>query len=124
MKFEIPGKLPGMNEIIAAAKAGKGKYQPYALMKEQYTYEVALIARKLPRYGRVALTITWHEPNGRRDPDNIMGGQKFILDGLVKAGVIQDDGQKYIESITHRFEVDRKNPRVEVEIEEVEGLKC
>jgi Holliday junction resolvase RusA-like endonuclease len=36
----------------------------------------------------------------------------------VKAGVIQDDGQKYIESITHRFEVDRKNPRVEVEIEE------
>ena len=116
MAFEILGRLPGLNEIIEAAKQGKGKYQPYALMKEKYTEMIAWIAKKLPSYEKVALVITWYEPNSRRDPDNIMAGQKFILDGLVAAKVIPNDNQKYIVSIIHRFRVDKQNPRVEVEI--------
>jgi len=116
MVFEILGRLPGLNEIIEAAKQGKGKYQPYALMKEKYTEMIAWIAKKLPSYEKVALVITWYEPNSRRDPDNIMAGQKFILDGLVAAKVIPNDNQKYIVSIIHRFRVDKQNPRVEVEI--------
>lgn len=120
MKFEIPGRLPGLNEIIDAAKQGKGRYQPYALMKEKYTEMITWLAKKLPTYERVALIITWHEPDRRRDPDNIMAGQKFILDALVQAGVIPNDSQKYIQGILHRFDVDRKNPRVEVEILDME----
>lgn len=116
MIFEIPGRLPGLNEIIDAAKQGNGKYQPYALMKEKYTEMIAWIAKKLPSYEKVALVITWYEPNSRRDPDNIMAGQKFILDALVQAGVIPNDSQKYIQGILHRFRVDKQNPRVEVEI--------
>ena len=119
MIIKYPGRLPGLNEIIAAAKQGRGKYQPYALMKEQYTSEIGWLAKKLPRYSRVDITITWYEPNLRRDLDNITGGQKFILDGLVRGGVIRDDSQRYINSIEHRFEVDRDNPRVEIEIQEV-----
>lgn len=119
MKFEILGKLPGLNEIIQEAKKGKGKYQPYAEMKRQYTDEITWLAKKLPSYGRVDIEITWHEPNIKRDPDNIMVGQKFILDALVHAGTIQNDNQKYINSITHRFDVDRENPRIEVELKEV-----
>lgn len=120
MKFEIPGRLPGLNEIIDAAKQGKGRYQPYALMKEKYTEMITWLAKKLPTYERVALIITWHEPDRRRDPDNIMTGQKFILDGLVQAGTIPNDGQRHIQGILHRFDVDRKNPRVEVEILDME----
>jgi Holliday junction resolvase RusA-like endonuclease len=119
MKFDIPGRLPGLNEIIDAAKKGKRGYQPYAIMKEQYTSKIALIAKMLPQFQRVNITITWYEPNIKRDPDNIMAGQKFILDSLVKAGVIHDDSQKYINSIIHKFEVDRQNPKVEVEVEEI-----
>lgn len=70
MKFDIPGRLPSTNEIIDAAKRGKGKYQPYAIMKDQYTEIVAWLAKKLPKYSKVSLTITWYEPNGNRDPDN------------------------------------------------------
>jgi len=77
------------------------------------------LAKKLPKFEKVVLIITWHEPDRRRDPDNIMGGQKFILDGLVMAGVIPDDSQKHIQGIVHRFGIDRKNPRIEVEIVEV-----
>ena len=120
MMIEIPGRLPSLNDIIEAAKKGRGKYQPYAIMKEQYTSDIGWLAKKLPAYERVDITITWYEPNLRRDPDNIMAGQKFILDGLVAGGVIKDDSQRYINSISHQFEVDRENPRVEINVEEAE----
>ena len=117
MKFDIEGRLPGLNEMIEAAKSHFGAY---ASMKQTYTDMVAWLAKKLPTYERVALIITWHEPDQRRDPDNIMAGQKFILDGLVAAGTIPNDSQKYVRGIVHRFKVDRKTPRVEVEIVDME----
>lgn len=117
MKFEIPGRLPGLNEIIDAAKRNPHEY---ARMKETCTAMVAWLAKKLPRFEKVALVITWYEPDQRRDPDNIMAGQKFILDGLVAAGTIPNDSQKYVRGIVHGFKVDRKNPRVEVEIVDME----
>jgi Holliday junction resolvase RusA-like endonuclease len=119
MKFDIEGRLPGLNEMIDAAKQGKGKYQPYSMMKQTYTDMVAWLAKKLPKYEQVNITITWYEPNEKRDPDNIMAGAKFILDGLVKAGTIPNDTRRYIKSITHIPELDRENPRVEVEIQEI-----
>ena len=64
------------------------------------------------------INITWYEKNGKRDIDGIAaGGTKFICDGLVMAGIIKDDSQKYVKSINHRFEIDRKNPTIEVNIE-------
>jgi Holliday junction resolvase RusA-like endonuclease len=119
VKLEIPGRLPGLNEIIDAAKQGKGKYQPYAMMKEHYTTMIGWLAKKLPNFEKVALIITWYEPNEKRDPDNVQAGCKFILDGLVKAGTIPNDTRRYIKSITHIPELDRDNPRVEVEIQEI-----
>ena len=117
MTLTIPGRLPGLNEIIDAAKRNPHEY---ARMKETCTAMVAWLAKKLPSYEKVALVITWYEPDHRRDPDNIMAGQKFILDGLVAAGTIPNDSQKYVRGIVHRFNVDRKNPRVEVEIVDME----
>ena len=117
MTLTIPGRLPGLNEIIDAAKRNPHEY---ARMKETCTAMVAWLAKKLPSYEKVALVITWYEPDHRRDPDNIMAGQKFILDGLVAAGTIPNDSQKYVRGIVHRFKVDRKNPRVEVEIVDME----
>ena len=119
MKFDIEGRLPGLNEMIEAAKS---HYGAYAKMKQTYTDMVAWLAKKLPRFEKVALVITWYEPDHRRDPDNIMAGQKFILDGLVAAGTIPNDSQRHIKGIVHRFRVDKENPRVEVEIVDIE--KC
>ena len=55
----------------------------------------------------------------KRDKDNIIAGQKFVLDGLVAAGIIENDGWKQVGNIFHYFEVDSENPRVEILIEEV-----
>ena len=49
----------------------------------------------------------------RRDPDNYSG--KFILDGLVKAGIIADDSFSNID-LRLCGKVDKKNPRTEIEI--------
>ena len=121
MKFDIPGKLPGFNEIIRAAKMGRGNYQPYANMKHEYGDAITYLAKKLPNYGVVNITIKWYEPDSRRDIDNIASGVKFILDALVNAGTIKDDSQKYVKSISHEFYVDKQNARVEVELQEAEA---
>ena len=114
----IPGRLPGLNDIIDAAR--RSRYES-AAMKKENTDMVAWIAKaaRLPRMERVDLVITWHEPNRKRDKDNIMAGQKFIWDGLVEARVLPNDGWNQIGNITHRFGVDKVNPRVEVEITEI-----
>jgi Holliday junction resolvase RusA-like endonuclease len=118
----IPGTLPGLNEIIDAAKKGKRGYQPYADMKRHYCQIISVLAYKMDKHTKpVNVFIDYYEPTAKRDPDNIAaGGAKLILDSLVKAGVIQNDTQKYIKSITQTVSVDRDNPRVVVDLKEVE----
>jgi Holliday junction resolvase RusA-like endonuclease len=120
MKLIIPGRLPGLNDMTDAAR--RNRYES-AKMKKEYTELVAWCAKRarLPRMERADLVVTWHEPNKRRDKDNIMAGQKFIWDGLVEAGVLPNDGWNQIGDITHRFRVDKANPRVEVELIEVKA---
>ena len=47
MTIEIPGTFPDFNKIIKAAKQGRGKYQPYSIMKDEYTQAVAWCATRL-----------------------------------------------------------------------------
>lgn len=86
----------------------------YAEMKSTYTGLVAMIAGKLPRIKKADFVITWHCKNRRKDKDNIMGGQKFIFDGLVHAGVLKNDGWSQIGDVQHKFMVNKNNPHVEV----------
>ena len=67
--------------------------------------------------GRNNYHFTWYCKNRKKDPSNISYAVKFIFDGLEMAGVIENDGWKQISGITHKFEVDKKNPRVVIDIE-------
>lgn len=113
--FTIHGRLPGMNEIIDAAKSHYGQYSK---MKKTNTEAVAWMAKRVPPMDKVRLVITWYEPDAKRDIDNVASGVKFILDGLVMAGRLPNDTRKHVKGIEHRFEVDRKNPRIEVELQQ------
>ncbi len=65
----------------------------------------------------------WHEPNQKRDKDNISSfGRKVIQDALVRAKVLHNDGWKDIVGFEDRFYTDRKNPRIVVEIVEAENV--
>lgn len=122
MRFVISGRLPGMNELIHATNIHWAKGNQ---IKQRETRRCAesIIAGGIPHLENpIALSISWIEKDKRRDIDNIAAGVKFILDGLVLSNRIPFDTRRWVRGITHSFpEPDKKNPRVEVEITELEG---
>ena len=58
--------------------------------------------------------IYYFKDRRRRDPDNYSG--KFILDGLVRSRIIEDDCFSCID-LYLRGNVDKENPRTEILIE-------
>jgi hypothetical protein len=61
----------------------------------------------------VAIIITAYFKNRPQDPDNICS--KLYIDALI-GRVLLDDSHAEITSVTTRSRVDRKKPRVEIEI--------
>lgn len=116
----IPGELPDLNQIISASKDHWGSYSS---LKKANTQLVAFCIKQATkrRYKKIDLDIAWYCKNKRKDKDNIMAGTKLILDGLVAAGTIQNDGWANIGEIRHKFDVDKQDPRIEVKITEVAG---
>jgi len=112
----IPGRLPGMNEIIDQALNNRNGYGRF---KKENTELVAWCAKKIEPFQRAYLDITWYESTMKRDKDNIAAGKKFICDGLQLAGKIKNDGWAQIAGFTDSYEVDRKNPRIEIVIRRV-----
>ena len=105
-----------MNDIV------RKNYYVYSAMKKQWSRTIGqcIILAKLQPMQRAAVSFTWMERNTRRDPDNIIaGGQKLVLDCLVTAGILPDDGWDEIAALVHGFNVDASNPGVWVMLDEV-----
>lgn len=120
-KFTIRGTLPGLNELIEAER--RNRYAGAALKKqsESVVMHAARSLGKMRFTEPVYMVYHWYEPNRRRDKDNISSfGRKVIQDALVKSKILQNDGWNNIIGFEDRFEVDKKNPRIVVEIYEVE----
>lgn len=120
----IPGRLPGMNDILKAPKGNR--FRANQIKREAETKIAWCIKQQLRGVqiqGKVTLRYTWHEPNRRRDLDNIASGHKYVQDALVRAGVLAGDGWRHIVGFSDAFEVDKVSPRVEVTIEEVQDGK-
>ena len=117
-RFTIQGRLTTANEFIAACNTNRnigGR-----LKREEETricYYALKLRGKLLK--KVRITFEWHEKDKKRDLDNIAFAKKFILDGLQKISVLENDGWKQIAGFEDKFFIDAKNPRVEVIIEEV-----
>ncbi|GAA6488430.1 RusA family crossover junction endodeoxyribonuclease [Gordonibacter urolithinfaciens] len=116
--FEIPGKLSGLNEYTRACRANRYKGAAMKRTNQDIAALSIRAARLKPYDGPVRVSITWVEPNMRRDPDNIRFAAKFVLDALVGEGVIPNDTQRYVKGISDRFLVNPKEPRIIVEMEE------
>ena len=116
MKITIPGELTDLNNYTNANRSNKFAGSK---IKKENTEAVAWIAKQhkdeeltFP----VDFIFTWYVPNKRKDKDNIAFAKKFILDGLVEAGILPNDGWNYVGNWTEEVLVDKENPRVEVEI--------
>lgn len=105
MKIKIELALPpSLNSIINASRRSRdsANYQ-----KQFWTNKVADLCQDLPKFpDKVWLEFHWTVKNNRRDPDNIASAAKFIMDGMLKAQMIQEDNLIYIQSpITHHYHI-------------------
>ena len=117
IKFVIPGKQIGLNEYIRMNRTNK-----YVGASFKKSKELEIIGEINKQVGFIKISeateihYTWFEQNMKRDLDNVAFFKKFINDAIVKSGLIINDNQKYIKGFRDYFEIDKDNPRVEVEI--------
>lgn len=117
----IPGTLNNLNDYIAAERANRHKGAKMKASNENIVVAAVWQCMRGVQIDKpVFMEYTWVEKNRRRDLDNISSfGRKVIQDALVTAGVLKDDGWKYVVGFSDRFQVDKDNPRIEVKIKEV-----
>lgn len=114
---EIPFRLPSLNQYINECRTNPYKASKF---KKDIENDIAVYVSKLPKFEKpIRITFLWVEENKRRDLDNICASKKFILDAMVKAGVLTDDNRNCVTAFTDKFAY-AKESRVIIEIEEVE----
>lgn len=94
-------------------------FHAYASDKEVVRWQVRAALRGKPEkpLPRANVTLIYHfRDRRRRDPDNYSG--KFILDALVREGVIADDSFDCISLTLKQGDVRRNAPCVEIAVEE------
>ncbi len=114
LKYLIKAIPPSNNQFIG--RNARWKYQD---VKKQWADLISIVCTPKPvqPYKKAEITLTYYfKDKRRRDPDNYSG--KMILDGLVKAGILQDDSFNNIDLLL-RGNYDKDNPRTEINIKEL-----
>lgn len=121
--FTIKMRLPSLNDVIAKNRANKYLGAKFKKEIEEYigwNIKQALVKKTLKPVNKpCVIYIEWHEATKRRDCDNIQSSQKFILDAMVKNGVLTNDNRRYVKQIRHEI-IDDKEDFVVVEIKELQ----
>lgn len=76
-------------------------------------------SKQEPIKAPVYIHFRWYTKNLRKDADNIAFSKKFVLDGLVKAGVLPDDTRRWVNGFSDQFYVDSSDPRLEIDFDEL-----
>lgn len=120
-RLVISGSLPGLNDFIGAVNANRHKGNALKRDAElQVSFAIRSQLRGVKITKPVVMRYMWVEKDRRRDLDNISSyGRKVIQDALVKCHILKNDGWNEIIGFSDSFVVDKKNPRIEIEIEEV-----
>jgi len=112
MKIVMRGTPPSLNEFLGSSNPWK-----YRQAKNEWTQRAYWLSRSAYHgepMEKATVHITYYFANGNRhDADNYCG--KLFMDGFTKAKVWRDDDLKHI-TVVIDGAVDKKNPRVEVEI--------
>lgn len=94
--IRINMRLPGLNEYTRAYRSSR--YAGATMKKDAERAVMAYVraAHAKPASDPCAIMMVFHEPDRRRDADNVEFARKFILDGLVAAGVIAGDSPAHV----------------------------
>lgn len=113
MKITLNFIPPTINKYI-----GKTNWQEYQRDKKKIHQAVKMSTIGInPKYKLCKMKITYYfKDKKKHDPSNY---DKMLLDGLVEANIIEDDNYDVIKEFTTIGEYDKDNPRVEIDIEEL-----
>jgi len=95
----LPGRFPGLNDLLGAKSSQKGNWNAYADLKRRHYGQIKLLcqAKRVEPVGPGYFTFLFIESDRRRDPDNIAaGGIKLIFDSLVGADVMKGDSWAHV----------------------------
>ena len=119
IKIIIPGDVTiSMNLILDCAKTHWSKYHAMQqnLINVIYYYLKAQKVKPVTEYP-VRIEIDYYCANKRRDPDNLSASKKFLIDSMVKAGILRADGwEETCGGFVDNFYIDKINPRIEIVI--------
>lgn len=109
--------LPSLNEHD---NANRGNRYGGASMKKKATYACEIYTKNAMNLGFTLeqqpadFIFKWYAKDRRKDKDNLSFAKKYIFDGMVNAGLIENDGWKQIGNWEDIFLIDKENPRVEI----------
>ncbi|WP_068505906.1 RusA family crossover junction endodeoxyribonuclease [Paenibacillus kribbensis] len=120
----LPGLAPSVNHMYRNAMVRGRRLRIKTKVAEQWFSDTILRAKVWQRKnewstatGKVAVRLWFYFPDKRRrDTHNAL---KALLDALEDAGMYEDDKMALPQIID--FEIDRKNPRIEIEFEKKTG---
>ena len=107
-----------LNQMIQIERGNK--YKAAKIKKDTTNFVYYSLKGHKPIEYPCKLRFTWLLKNKRMDLDNIAYAKKGVIDGMVKAGLLPDDGLKYIIGFVDEFEISDK---VGVRIERIGGIE-
>ena len=122
IKLTIEGYFPSLNDFINANRKNRRNWNGGNSMKQRDQHTLVMeIHSQLRRKLRPPVTIDYRYfcKDRKRDLDNISGYfHKVFQDALVQSGRLENDSWKFISGFSDTFDLDRKNPRIEITIHE------
>lgn len=115
MKIVINDIPPTNNKYMG----NSSNFNIYRKEKEKWHWLIKAAIKKRPAkpYKKAEVTITYYfKQERRRDPDNYSG--KFLLDPLVREGILIDDTFDNVILTIKKGGIDKRNPRTEIHIKE------
>lgn len=114
LQFIFNGEFTDLNTYIRAERSNRFMAAKIKKMEtERAAWEVIQSDKAV---GKAVISFDWYTKDERKDPDNISFAKKFLLDGMVMAGLLENDTRKCINGFIDCFFVDKDNPRVEVTV--------
>lgn len=121
IEITIGQELMDLNNYVNAERSNRFKASK---IKKEQTEIVAASIRKAMVAGisvsekdfPLDFEFHWYMKNKRKDKDNIVFAKKFLFDGMISSGFIENDGWKEVGSFKDTVLVDKDNPRVEMKI--------
>lgn len=120
MIYEIKGQLATLNDHDGLNRTNK--YLGAKLKKDMTEFVMWQLVGKAPVKKPCIITFNWLV-SSKADFDNIRFGAKYILDGMVKAGILPDDNQNWVLGFGGDYftKVNKGQEKIIVEVEEVEN---